>query len=130
MKNKNEITKKECSVEFIKTIVRVYFCSSKIFKDKIMEKFQITFGEDRKGFELYAGFTVVQPQCIYVNKQERFCWLIWIDSDNTKDMQKEYLIHEITHAVCEIIKYFEFEITDDELRAYLMQYLCKNLIEA
>lgn len=129
MKNKKITTTKECTLDFIKTIVRVYFCPSKIFKERIMEKLGITFGEDRRGFEFYAGFTVVQPQYIEVNGQDKFCWVIWIDSDNLKKVQGEFLTHEITHVVCEIMRYFEFDIGDDELRAYLTQYLMKNLIE-
>lgn len=94
-----------------------------------MEKYQITFGKDEESFDLYAGFTVVQPQSAKIDNEDGFCWLVWIDSDNRKSKQNEYLVHEIAHVVCEIIRYFEFKEDDDELRAYLTQYITHSIIK-
>lgn len=103
----------------------LYICDGAVFKEMIKNDGLDLELED---FENNAGFCLDDPVFRLVNKKDSLAWLIWVDSGNTREDINKMIIHESVHAVSNIISHFKFHEEDDELRAYLTQYVVSSLM--
>lgn len=122
---KNKLTKKECSLDFLTTVIRYYFCTAKYFSEEISPLYNLE--EILTDLEDKGGVCYTEPLGVDTKEGEKNCWVIWIASDQSKKSQAEMVVHETVHVVTEIINHFLLCKDDDELRAYLTQYIIKSI---